>query len=79
MRTLTYTGRANRRRLGPDDGLDTAREFVRGVPLEVSDADGARIIDAPELYGADFTEGEPTEAADDQPSGDAGDYTDEEA
>lgn len=47
MRTLTYTGPATRRILGPTEGLDTRRVFTRGEPLEVSDADARRILEGP--------------------------------
>jgi hypothetical protein len=67
MRQLTYTGRGHRRVLGPDDGLDTLREFVRGEALEVSEADANRILGDPERFPG-FVEGD----APADPAGDAG-------
>jgi hypothetical protein len=55
MRTLTYNGRAGRRRFGKDDGMSTDLEFARGVPLEVSDANAEALLDGP--HGDEFTEG----------------------
>lgn len=76
MRTLSYTGRAGVRRLGPADGLTVAVEFPRGVPTEVADANADLILGDPERFGA-FTEGEPTEAVP-PPGGDAGTTTEED-
>ncbi len=45
MRTLTYTGRAHYRRLGPRDGLTVDITFPQGEPIEVADANAARILD----------------------------------
>jgi hypothetical protein len=66
MRALTYTGRATLRILGPDDGLDTEREFRRGEALEVSEADADRILADPDRF-PDFTEAKAS-----RPAGTAG-------
>lgn len=74
MRTLTYTGRARYRALGPDDGMTRDLRFERGVPLEVADENADAILGNPELYPG-FAEGETTDAgdADDTDDTDAGD------